>query len=160
MEYGSERKFQVNPCQNANYGSKLLFGWTIPLFKRTYGKILDAGDVCRPLTEDQSRALGDRINKYRIQQIFTQKKCHSLDLVISICRKWCEECKTNQNPSLLRAIAKTFWPQYLWIGFLTLLFDVVAPLSLPFLLRHFLEYFRYECDLCLLFERFLFMQNA
>lgn len=62
MESGG-RKLQPNPRENANFLSLLFFGWTIPLFKRTYGKILDASDVCQPLTEDQSYTLGDRLNR-------------------------------------------------------------------------------------------------
>lgn len=61
------------------------------------------------------------------------------------CRKWREECENKSKPYLLRTIAQTFWPEYLLIGFVALLFDVVAPLSLPFLLKQLLEYFRYKC---------------
>lgn len=66
MEYGV-RKLQANPCEKANFFSKIFYGWTIPLYKRTYGKILDVSDVCKPLTEDQSRTLGHRLNKYTMQ---------------------------------------------------------------------------------------------
>lgn len=66
MEYASV-KLQTNPFENANFLSKLIFGWTIPIFKRslrTHGKILDAGDACKPITNDQSRILGERLHKY------------------------------------------------------------------------------------------------
>lgn len=57
-------------------------------------------------------------------------------------RKWREECDKKAKPSLLKAIAKTFWPEYLLIGMLNLISDVVSPLLVPYLLKHLLEYFR------------------
>lgn len=62
MESGS-RKLQPNPRQTANLFSIIFFGWTIPLFKQTYDKILDYGDVCEPLPDDRSKALGDRLER-------------------------------------------------------------------------------------------------
>lgn len=64
MESGG-RQLKANPHEKANFLSLLFFGWTIPLFKQTYGKILDASDVCKPCTSDQSRILGDRLNRYK-----------------------------------------------------------------------------------------------
>lgn len=72
MESGG-RKLQANPRENANPISLLFFGWTISLFKQTYGEILDASNVCKPLTEDQSRILGDRLNRYKKCSIFNTK---------------------------------------------------------------------------------------
>lgn len=65
MESGC-RKLQINPREKANWISILFFGWTIPFFKRTYGKILDSSDVSEPLEEDQSRVLGNRLERYEM----------------------------------------------------------------------------------------------
>lgn len=63
MESGT-RKLQTNPREHANWLSVLFFGWTIPIFKRTHGKVLDSTDVNEPLKEDQSHVLGNRLERY------------------------------------------------------------------------------------------------
>lgn len=147
MESGG-RKLRANPREKANFLSLLFFGWTIPLFKQTYGKILDASDVCKPLTEEQSHVLGDRLNRWMKYKKYTKKESKHIwhrnwNLNIRIHSKWRDECKTKSNPSLLRAIGKAFWTDYVLLGFCTVLFDVVTPISFPFLLKELLEYFRY-----------------
>lgn len=62
MEIGV-RKLQDNPRETANLISVIFFGWSIPLFKQTYNKILNACDSIAPLREDRSEALGDQIEK-------------------------------------------------------------------------------------------------
>lgn len=59
-----KRKLQKNPRQTANWVSAVFFGWSIPFFRRTYNKVLDARDVSEPLDEDRSSELGDRLEKY------------------------------------------------------------------------------------------------
>lgn len=63
MESGN-RKLQANPRASASWFSILFFGWTIPMFKRTYNRILRVCDINEPLTVDQSRVLGDRLERY------------------------------------------------------------------------------------------------
>lgn len=63
MESG-RRKLQENPRQSASLLSIIFFGWSIPLFKRTYNKSLDAHDASAPLNEDRCSILGDRIERY------------------------------------------------------------------------------------------------
>lgn len=65
MESG-RRKLQENPRQSASLISIIFFGWSIPIFKRTYDKALDANDASEPLTVDRSSELGDRIERYTI----------------------------------------------------------------------------------------------
>lgn len=59
-----KRKLHANPRQTANLLSILFFGWSIPIFKRTYDKTLDSSDACEPLLQDRSAALGDRLERY------------------------------------------------------------------------------------------------
>lgn len=86
--------------------------------------------------------------------------CHKLRSIIiilmayrqisfySINRNWLNERKCKSKPSLWRAIVKTFWPEYLLTGILNVLFDIVAPITLPFLLKNLLEYFGYVWIVC------------
>lgn len=53
----------ANPRKTANLLSILFFGWTIPIFKRTYDKILRPNDVFEPLSADLSNVLGDRLDR-------------------------------------------------------------------------------------------------
>lgn len=57
----TQQRFAVNPSEKANFFSKILFTWTIPLFKLGYVKMLQMEDVFRPLKEDHSDSLGDRL---------------------------------------------------------------------------------------------------
>lgn len=66
MESG-RRKLHKNPRQTASVLSIIFFGWSIPIFKRTYDKSLDANDANEPLTVDRSSELGDRIERYAIK---------------------------------------------------------------------------------------------
>lgn len=63
MEFG-RRKLQENPCQSASWLSVLFFAWSIPFFKRTYDKKIDANDASEPLIVDRSSILGDRIERF------------------------------------------------------------------------------------------------
>lgn len=56
-----KHKFAKNPREGANFFSKVLFTWTIPLFKMGYEKILQMEDVFRPLNVDHSDSLGHRL---------------------------------------------------------------------------------------------------
>lgn len=59
----SKRKLDANPKENANILSILLFSWTIPIFKKGYRKVIEIEDIFRPLNEDRSDLLGDRLEK-------------------------------------------------------------------------------------------------
>lgn len=63
METGS-RKLEENPRHKANFLSVLFFGWSIPIFKRSYDKVLDARDAIEPLPQDRSKLLGERLERY------------------------------------------------------------------------------------------------
>lgn len=61
-----------------------------------------------------------------------------------IRRTWTEQLKeVGRRPSLLRAIATTFWREYFLLGFWCLINDVLIRIIQPQLLRHFLLYFKY-----------------
>lgn len=66
METGC-RKLLKNPRETANIISALFFGWSIPIFKKTYKQFLQADEVIiEPLEQDRSQHLGDRLEKYVI----------------------------------------------------------------------------------------------
>lgn len=58
------RILSKNPRQSANLLSVMFFGWTVPIFKKSYHKILSSKDVFEPLDGDRSDQLGDRLETY------------------------------------------------------------------------------------------------
>lgn len=151
MESG-KRKLLENPRESANLISRIFFGWTIPIFKRTYDRALDAGDASEPLLRDRSTVLGDRIERlvwfntnfiwFQKWNLFPKKNfIYSNSNKISF-RTWRAECKQKTKPSLVRAVVKAFWFEFLIMGILCFFNDVIVRLVLPFLLKSLLSYFR------------------
>ena len=57
-----------NPRGTANIFSILTFWWTIDLFKVGYRKALELGDLFQPMPRDTSEVLGDRLEKYVVEE--------------------------------------------------------------------------------------------
>lgn len=79
MECGY-RKLLKNPRESASLSSIFFFGWSIPIFKKTYTKVLGPESAYEPLTADRSQTLGDKLEKcdflncvfYFLRIIFTE----------------------------------------------------------------------------------------
>lgn len=56
-------KLTPNPCENANFLSKLFFIWTIPFYKIRYKNEINMNDLYGPLKSDRSELLGNRLEK-------------------------------------------------------------------------------------------------
>ncbi|XP_018561045.1 multidrug resistance-associated protein 4 [Anoplophora glabripennis] len=114
-----------NPRDSANPLSVIFFAYTIGMFKKGYRKTLDVDDLYNPLRSDRSMLLGDRLE-----------------------RKWNIHSETakkyNRNPSLLKALVATFWPEYLCLGVILVCMDIFVRLSQPLMLGRLLEYFKPE----------------
>lgn len=63
METSHSQSLPPNPKDKANILSRILFLWTIELFKKGYSKILDVHDLFQPLKADRSASLGDRLER-------------------------------------------------------------------------------------------------
>lgn len=57
----TRRQLLPNPCENANFLSKLFFTWTLPMFRKGYTKDLEMDDIYQQLDSDRSSKLGDRL---------------------------------------------------------------------------------------------------
>lgn len=57
----SPTKLLINPCENANFLSKTFFIWTLPIYKLRHRNEINMNDVYEPLKNDESEALGDRL---------------------------------------------------------------------------------------------------
>lgn len=50
--------------------------------------------------------------------------------------------KKKKKPSLLKVIAATFWPEYLYLGLLDIIMDLGLRIAQPIMLGYLLEYFK------------------
>lgn len=71
MESG-RRNLSKNPRQSANLLSVVFFGWSIPIFRKSFKDDLHANDALEPIDEDRSELLGNRLERYDIS-IFAKK---------------------------------------------------------------------------------------
>lgn len=134
------RTLLKNPRQSANLISFLFFGWSIPIFKKSYHKVLHPNDTFEPLDEDRSDRLGDRLEKYKVYKRILQLKYITRDIY---CRHWEAERIGRSRPSLLRALFKTFWSEVLILGLFCIFTDCICRLTYAFLLDRLLSYFRF-----------------
>lgn len=65
--------------------------------------------------------------------------CFSVSFVY---RNWTKQISRNTKPSLIKAIAKTFWREYVLLGFIQFFNDIVIRLTQPIFLGLLLDYFR------------------
>ncbi|PSN42283.1 Multidrug resistance-associated protein 4 [Blattella germanica] len=123
MDIGEKRN-KPNPRENANPLSRLLFWWTIDLFKKGYTKELAEEDLYNPLKIDESEYLGNRLEKQWERQV-----------------KLSRESK-GRKPSLLKAIVRAFPWEYTKLGLFHAINDLGIRLTQPLLLGKMLEYFK------------------
>lgn len=58
-----QEKQRRNPRENSNIFGILTFWYTRDLFRIGYNKVLGISDLYKPLKEDESGVLGDRLEK-------------------------------------------------------------------------------------------------
>ncbi|XP_012257506.2 ATP-binding cassette sub-family C member 4-like isoform X1 [Athalia rosae] len=103
---------QRNPEEKANFLSKLVFGWTVPIFLTGAKKELDVTDLYDPLKSDESERLGDRLELEWKKELAKAEQ----ELTLGADGKKGKSSK----PSLTRALARMFWAQFMLQGLLLL----------------------------------------
>ncbi|XP_072393683.1 ATP-binding cassette sub-family C member 4-like [Diabrotica undecimpunctata] len=119
----AKENYNPNPRDGANVFSVLFFSYTIEMFRKGYRKVLDVDDLYNPIRSDRSTVLGDRLEKKWNSHLL---KCN----------------KTRKKPSLLKILVSTFWPEYLYLGCILALMDLLVRLSQPIMLGNMLSYFK------------------
>ncbi|GFN81851.1 cystic fibrosis transmembrane conductance regulator [Plakobranchus ocellatus] len=114
------RRDNPNPFLSANPISKIFFSWLNPLFKKGCKGWLEETDMYNTCPSDQSKILGDKIESSWKKELM----CKDL----------------GGKPSLLRALVRTFWLEYVLWG-LILLVEGGIEVSQPILLAQLLDYF-------------------
>ncbi|KAJ6642102.1 ATP-binding cassette subfamily C member 4 [Pseudolycoriella hygida] len=120
------RKLNTNPRVVASTLSVLLFLWTYDIFKKGYQRTIELTDLFETLPEDRSAKLGDRLEKSWVKQ---------------------KNAQYTNGPSLTKAIVMTFWKNYLFLGILCVLNDIIIRLTQPYLLGQLLLYFRKDTSM-------------
>ncbi|XP_067014322.2 ATP-binding cassette subfamily C member 4 [Anabrus simplex] len=118
-----KRESRPNPRQTANPLSALFFCWTIDLFREGYSKDLTVEDLYRPLTDDTSKVLGDKLERQWERQVEQAQK-------------------RNKKPSLRSALLRAFAWEYGKLGFIVFVSEIVIRLGQPLLLGQLLAYFQ------------------
>uniref|UniRef100_A0A182NL49 Uncharacterized protein n=1 Tax=Anopheles dirus TaxID=7168 RepID=A0A182NL49_9DIPT len=113
-----------NPRQRASLLSILTFWWTIDMFRKGYSQTFEISDLYKPLDEDHANRLGDRLESEWNRQLELQKQTPA------------------HSPSLVRAIFRTLWKEWLTLSVLALFAEVVLRLLQPIFLGRMLLYFR------------------
>nr|AIN44104.1 multidrug resistance-associated protein 4-like protein [Laodelphax striatellus] len=118
-----KRKAPENPRERASCLSTVFFLWTYKVLKDGYSRVFEISDICKPLKEDHSDVLGDRLE-----------------------RKWLRNCekakKKGKTPSLMLTIAQAFGKEFAFLGFLIVIQDIFLSLLRPYFLGRLLAYFR------------------
>lgn len=70
-------KLKPNPRDDANILSIIFFAWTTPLFRTSSLKVLEIEDICQTRQCDQSKVLGNRLERY-VNYILSMVKVNPL----------------------------------------------------------------------------------
>ncbi|XP_050309650.1 ATP-binding cassette sub-family C member 4-like isoform X2 [Anthonomus grandis grandis] len=113
---------QENPKKKANIISRLFFGWIAKLFYTGAKRSLKLNDIYKTLECDESKLLGDKLEKKWLEEVSRGKEKH-------------------QSASLLRVISKVFLKEYCYYGLMLFILTVVLrspqPLVLSWLINQF-----------------------
>ncbi|XP_075236427.1 ATP-binding cassette sub-family C member 4-like [Lycorma delicatula] len=119
----SNRKSPDNPKEQASFISSLFFIWTYKILRDGYRRVFDTEDICKPLNEDFSNVLGDRIEKKWENALEKAKK-------------------KNKVPSLFTTILKTFGKEYTFLALIHVCSEIGIQLARPYFLGLLLSYFK------------------
>ncbi|GLG99906.1 Uncharacterized protein GBIM_06279 [Gryllus bimaculatus] len=119
------RAGRPNPSDEAGALSTLFFWWTVPLFRDGYSHDLAPEDLCDARRMDRSALLGNALEQHWLRQEAAAKR-----------RKG--------RPNLRTAILKTFGAEYVKLGILVFITDIVLRLAQPLLLGGLLSYFELD----------------
>ncbi|CAG5018016.1 unnamed protein product [Parnassius apollo] len=114
-----------NPHDKSNMFSKIFLWWSFGVFRKGYKQGFTIEDLFRVRDGDHSGRLGDRLEEAWQKELDNARR-------------------NDVKPSLVKAIIRAFWLEYMLCGFLTgILFIIVWPL-VPFTLALFIGYFSDE----------------
>lgn len=123
----STKKFNnPSPEEKANFFSRLFFCWVLPFFKTGYKKDLEVKDIYNSTQEDLSGPLGDELERNWIAELERAKNGPR---------------KRPIEPSLKRAIFKTFAKSYFFYGAFIFIQSVIIRMVIPIVLGEYIKFY-------------------
>ncbi|XP_056645129.1 ATP-binding cassette subfamily C member 4-like [Diorhabda sublineata] len=119
----SKKHVNASPEDKAGFLSKLTYLWFLPFFKFGYNNDIVLQDVYNAAKADLSGLLGDALQRNWEKELIK-------------CRKM-----KNLNPSLKKAIFKTFWKTYALYGAILFFQFIVLRMLQPIVLAEFINFF-------------------
>ncbi|KAM7344070.1 putative multidrug resistance-associated protein lethal(2)03659 isoform 2-T2 [Cochliomyia hominivorax] len=122
MQSFKSEELPVNPRQNSNPLSSLMFCYTLPTFFKGRKRVLNENDLYRALNEHKSDYVGNKLSK-----------------------AWDEECEkvkgTKKQPSLVKAVIKVFGFEYMILEITLFIIEVGMRAMQPLLLGKLVSYY-------------------
>ncbi|XP_063223958.1 ATP-binding cassette sub-family C member 4-like [Bacillus rossius redtenbacheri] len=118
----SKKKFNPNPIKKANILSRVFLWWMKDFLWTGFKRDLEQGDLYDVLKADSSSRLGDLLERHWNNELAYSKE-------------------KGKDPNLLYAIFKAFATQYMFSGFISLLFCMVFRVAQPLILKKVIEFF-------------------
>nr|CAH7718236.1 unnamed protein product [Callosobruchus chinensis] len=122
----SKKYENPSPEAEANVVSRLFYCWVLPFFKHGYRTHLRVKDIYNTTKDDMSETLADRLE-----------------------RNWNNELRNKdkkKKPSLKKAIFKTFYKKYIFLGILQFFHCMCIRLLQPILLAEYIRYYEVGKD--------------
>ncbi|XP_057653043.1 ATP-binding cassette sub-family C member 4-like [Diorhabda carinulata] len=116
-----------NPKKTSSLLSKLFFGWLIPLITKGSKQNLELGDLYKPLDRDKSKILTDKLEKNWKNELT-------------------KSTAKGKTPSLLKAMTKTFYFEYMISGMVWGFSNIVLVCLRPYFLSKLLQIFTIKSD--------------
>ncbi|XP_067215777.1 probable multidrug resistance-associated protein lethal(2)03659 isoform X1 [Linepithema humile] len=124
-----QRKYPINPRQNANVFSLITFWWTRKIFWTGYNKDLEESDLYVTLKQDRTSYLGEIISNAWKKEVDS-----------------CAKKKNDSTPQLLRVLLRCFGIPFLLIGIAQAVMELFSRLYQPLLLATLLRNFSNNRD--------------
>ncbi|XP_008195764.2 probable multidrug resistance-associated protein lethal(2)03659 isoform X1 [Tribolium castaneum] len=118
MDTSSSCAKKPNPVEKANVLAKLTYTYMFPIFKRAFRHGLTEDDLFQPLDEHKSSLLGERLEKI-----------------------WKAEYRKHKNQGLYKALYKLFAINFLLLGLIRLVNEIVLVVVMPMSIANLVTYF-------------------
>ncbi|XP_046623147.1 ATP-binding cassette subfamily C member 4-like isoform X4 [Neodiprion virginianus] len=133
MESTEERRDRKNLEERSNIFSRLIFGWTLPIFWKGARHNLTLQDLYDPLKSDESERLGNRLESEWKKELI---KAERQFLLIKNGKK-----QPTPRPSLTWALIRVLWAPYAIQGLLIFVNVVVLRILQPIFQGWIINYF-------------------
>ncbi|XP_044266059.1 probable multidrug resistance-associated protein lethal(2)03659 [Tribolium madens] len=118
MDRSSNCEKKPNPVEKANILSKLTYTYMFPIFKRAFKNGLTENDLFQPLDEHKASILGDKLEKL-----------------------WKVEYRIQKNQGLYKALYKLFALNFLLLGLIRLINEIILVVVMPMSIANLVIYF-------------------